>query len=304
MNKIGSANTRPCQEKCLFTVDVEDWFHIPGSPRGQNVAEWKTLPSHVSKNFRIMLEIFAAKKIRVTCFFLGWVAEHFPELVQEACNQGHEIACHGYSHGLVYEMTPQEFLEDISKAKHIIEDITGEPVLGYRAPCFSVTETTPWFFEKLLEAGYQFDSSVFPAARRFGGLKTSNWGPGEISTASGRVAEFPITVINFIGRPMCFFGGGYLRLFPYPLIKKMGLQVLQEGRPIIFYVHPREIDPGHPRLPMNPVARFKSYVNLDTTRSKIEALLDDFTFTTFGEMISAGRFTERDDARIQSLTVL
>lgn len=275
--------------KCLFSVDVEDWFHIPGSPKGQNVSEWKTLPSCVSKNFRIMLEVFAAKKVRVTCFFLGWVAENFPELVQEAWKQGHEIACHGYAHGLVYQMTPEEFLEDIRKAKHIIEDITGAPVLGYRAPCFSVTKETPWFFDKLLQAGYRFDSSVFPASRRFGGLKTSNWDPNEIKTESGPVAEFPITVVKAMGRPMCFFGGGYLRLFPYSVIKKKGMQVLGEGRPIIFYLHPREIDPGHPRMPMNPVARFKSYVNLSTTRAKMENILDDFKFTTFGEMMAAGK---------------
>lgn len=289
MNQADLAITTPPRRRCLFTVDVEDWFHIPGSPKGQNVAEWNALPSHVSKNFRVLLEIFAARNVRVTCFFLGWVAEHFPELVQEALNRGHEIACHGYSHGLVGDMTPGEFLDDIRKAKHIIEDITGLPVLGYRAPCFSVTKETPWFFDKLLEAGYQFDSSVFPASRRFGGLKTSNWDPGEITTTLGRVSEFPITVARFMGRPMCFFGGGYLRLFPYSLIRKMGMQVLQEGRPIIFYIHPREIDPSHPRLPMNPVAKFKSYVNLSTVRSKIEMILDDFTFTTFGEMMAAGK---------------
>lgn len=288
---------RPDQGKCLFTVDVEDWFHIPGSAKGQNVAEWKALPSRVSKNFRAMLEIFAAKKARVTCFFLGWVAESFPELVREAWNQGHEIACHGYSHGLVYEMTPEEFLQDISKAKHIIEDIIGSPVRGYRAPCFSVTKGTPWFFDKLVQAGYQFDSSVFPASRRFGGLKTSNWNPDEVETPSGRVAEFPITVVRAMGRPMCFFGGGYLRLFPYKVIKKMGKQVLDQGRPIIFYLHPREIDPDHPRLPMNPVAHFKSYVNLSTVRSKMESILDDFTFTTFSEMMADRKLQkERVDA--------
>jgi polysaccharide deacetylase family protein (PEP-CTERM system associated) len=281
-----SAPTLPRHGQCLFTVDVEDWFHIPGSRKGQNVAEWKALPSCVSKNFRIMLEIFAAKKVRVTCFFLGWIAEHYPELVREASDLGHEIACHGYSHGFVYEMTPGEFLDDVRKAKHIIEDIAGSPVLGYRAPCFSVNEDTPWFFDKLRQAGYQFDSSIFPAAHRFGGMKTSIWDPSEIETPSGRVAEFPITVVQTMGRPMCFFGGGYLRLFPYPLIKKMGMRVLEQGRPVIFYVHPREIDPSHPRLPMNLVARFKSYVNLHTTRSKMEMILDDFTFTTFGEMMA------------------
>jgi polysaccharide deacetylase family protein (PEP-CTERM system associated) len=304
MEKGESAMSFARHEKCLFTVDVEDWFHIPGSPKGQNVAEWRALPSHVSKNFHAMLQTFAEKNVRVTCFFLGWVAEQFPELVRVAWNQGHEIACHGYSHGLVYQMTPEEFLADIRKAKHIIEDITGAPVLGYRAPCFSVTEDTPWFFDKLLEAGYRFDSSVFPASRRFGGLKTSNWNPGTVDTAYGQVAEFPITVIRALGRPVCFFGGGYLRLFPYPLIRRMGMRVLQEGRPIIFYVHPREIDPDHPRMAMSPVARFKSYVNLHTTRTKIEKILDDFSFTTFADMIAANKFTERIDAGFQGLAIL
>lgn len=289
MMPTSAAVARPGGTRCLFTVDVEDWFHIPGSPKGQNVAEWRTLPSCVSKNFRDMLEIFAAKKVRVTCFFLGWVAEHFPELVREARDQGHEIACHGYSHGLAYEMTPKEFLDDIRKAKHIIEDITGSPVLGFRAPCFSCTQATPWFFEQLWQAGYRFDSSVFPAAHRFGGVETAEWGPGQIETKSGRISEYPISVVSVMGRPMCFFGGGYLRLFPYPLIKKMAKQVLREGRPVIFYVHPREIDPGHPRLPMGPMGRFKSYVNLSTTRSKIEMILDDFTFTTFAETMALGK---------------
>jgi polysaccharide deacetylase family protein (PEP-CTERM system associated) len=289
IKKAEAAMTAATQAKCLFTVDVEDWFHIPGSAKGQDIAEWKALPSYVSKNFRMMLEIFAARKVRVTCFFLGWVAEHFPELVQEAWNQGHEIASHGYSHGLVYEMAPEEFLNDIRKAKDIVENITGAPVLGYRAPCFSVTKDTPWFFDKLWEAGYRFDSSVFPGTHRFGGgMETANCDPGEVQTTLGRVAEFPITVAKVMGRPMCFFGGGYLRLFPYPIIKRMGAQVLREGRPIIFYVHPREIDPSHPRLPMSPVAHFKSYVNLDTVRSKIEGILADFTFTTFGEWMAVG----------------
>ena len=285
MNQNGLTLNVP-QGKCLFTVDVEDWFHIPGSTKGQDVAEWRSLPSRVSKNFHSMLEIFAEKKVRVTCFFLGWVAEHFPELVREASSQGHELACHGYSHRLVYEMTPDEFLEDVRRARHIIEDIAGSPVLGYRAPCFSVTRDTPWFFDKLAEAGYRFDSSVFPASRRFGGMKNSGWEPREIETPSGPVAEFPITVARAFGKPMCFFGGGYLRLFPYSLIKRKGREVLREGRSIIFYVHPREIDPTHPRLPMRPLAHFKSYVNLRTTRSKIESILDDFSFISFGDVIA------------------
>lgn len=203
---------------CVFTVDVEDWFHIPSDPE-LKIADWNRLPSHVSANFRALLGILAEKKVRATCFFLGWVAERFPELVREAWSQGHEIACHSYAHRLVSDLTPGEFLADAVKAKRIIEDITGAPIWGYRAPCFSVTEKTPWFFEQLAAAGYRFDSSIFPAARRFGGFKGASGLPQEIATRHGPIAEFPISLSQVLGRPMCFFGGGYLRLFPYPVIR-------------------------------------------------------------------------------------
>ncbi len=280
------APTHGNEGKCIFTVDVEDWFHILALPRMPDVSEWNTLPSCVSRNFHAMLEIFRDRQVQVTCFFLGWVAERFPELVKAAVEQGHEIASHGYSHTLVYQMTPAQFLADISKSKRIIEDIAGMPVIGYRAPGFSVTQDTPWFFEQLAQAGYRFDSSVFPGPRQHGGLIAGNRHPSSVETAHGRIEEFPISVASMLGRPTCFFGGGYLRLAPYGLIKRMSKRVLGEGRPVIFYVHPREIDPAHPRMAMNPVRRFKSYVNLDTTRRKIEQLLKDFSFTTFNALLS------------------
>ncbi len=271
-------------KKCVLCVDVEDWFHaIPTMP-GQNIAAWDGMPSRVDANFRTMLEMFSARNLRVSCFFLGWIAERFPELLREAARRGHEICCHGYSHRLAYQMKPGEFLEDVKKAKGIIEDIVGFPVVGYRAPAFSVTNETPWFFDKLAEAGYQFDSSVFPASRRWGGLKNSSWDPSVISTPHGSIAEFPITMTRVLGRPLCVFGGGYLRLFPYPFIKRMARSVLSGGRLVIFYIHPREIDPDQPRLPTNIVGGFKSYVNLHTTRGKIEKIMDDFTFTNFADL--------------------
>ncbi len=284
-NRTTIANTNG-DIKCVFSVDVEDWFHINGAPSEPACANWGNYPSHVSRNFRTLLEILAAKRVRATCFFLGWVAEQFPELVKEAQSQGHEIACHGYAHRLVFQMSPDEFLCDIKKAKAIIENISGAPVLGYRAPSFSVTAATPWFFDKLAEAGFQFDSSVFPAPRQNGGLKTTVLEPSTIKTTGGEIAEFPLSVAAVLGRQMCFFGGGYLRLFPYPLIKKMGHRVLEEGRPLIFYVHPREINPDHPRLPMEALRKFKCYVGMHTTRNKIEKLLEDFSFATFGELIA------------------
>jgi len=280
-----AGNGRGIEGKCIFTVDVEDWFHILELPTMPDTAAWGALPSRVSRNFHVMLDIFDERKVHVTCFFLGWVAEQFPELVRAAADGGHEIASHGYSHRLIYEMTPEEFLEDIGKSKQIIEDIACKQVIGYRAPGISVTSETPWFFDKLAQAGHRYDSSIFPGPRQHGGYVSWSRHPSTVETPNGPIEEFPVSVSTILGRPMCFFGGGYLRLAPYALIKKMGRRVLDEQRPVIFYVHPREIDPDHPRMQMNAIRRFKSYVNLDTTRRKIDRILKDFSFTTFNALL-------------------
>jgi polysaccharide deacetylase family protein (PEP-CTERM system associated) len=274
------------QQVNIFSVDVEDWFHILELSEMPDMAQWQSFPSHVAKNFRKMLDLFSRYQVNVTCFFLGWVAQQFPELVRDAAARGHEIASHGYSHMLCSEMTPEAFLQDICHAKAIIEDILGRPIHGYRAPGFSVTEHTPWFFEKLAQAGFTYDSSMFPMRRAHGGIRNSPYAPYMIKTTYGSLVEFPISVARISGLPMYFFGGGYLRLFPYALVKRMGRKVMAEGRPVIFYIHPREIEPNHPRMRMNPLRRFKSYVGLRTTETKLCRLLQDFPVTTFQSYLS------------------
>jgi polysaccharide deacetylase family protein (PEP-CTERM system associated) len=265
----------------IFSIDVEDWFHILDLPSTPDLEAWGALPSRVERNFRGLLELLAERRARATCFFLGWVAERFPHLVREALAAGHEVAAHGYAHRLVYTMSPRDFREDASRARAILEGISGGPVRGYRATGFSVTEATPWFFDELAEAGYSYDSSVFPAPRQHGGLRTAPRAPFRKSVALGEIVEFPVSVTSVAGRPLYLFGGGYLRLFPYPLVRAMARRVLSENRPVIYYVHPREIDPQAPRLPMGAVRRFKSYVNVAGTAGKIRRVLEDFEVTTF-----------------------
>jgi polysaccharide deacetylase family protein (PEP-CTERM system associated) len=272
---------------CIFSVDVEDWFHILDLTEGPGMDEWARLPSRVDGNFRRMLDLFDQHGARVTCFFLGWIAERHPDLVREAVRRGHEVASHGYAHQLVFEQSPEQFLADIRRAKSIIEDAAGTAVHGYRSPGFSCTADTPWFFDKLEEAGYLYDSSVFPARRGHGGMEEARCEPHVIE--GHRLVEFPISVTRVAGRNMCFFGGGYLRLFPYPLVRSMARRVLEDARPVVFYVHPREIDPAHPRLDMPVLRRFKSYVNLRTTETKIHGLLTDFAVTPFIDFIRADR---------------
>ena len=268
----------------IFSVDVEDWFHIldVGAPA---IEAWERLPSRVEANFRRLLDLFAAAGVKITCFFLGWVAARFPHLVREAAAQGHEVASHGFGHRLVYDQSPGEFFEDVRRARLLLEDILGQAVQGYRGPGFSVTQDTPWFFEELVKAGYAYDSSVFPAARGHGGLKLGRYAPFRLQTPSGPLVEFPVTVTEAGGKPRCFFGGGYLRLFPYHLVRLMTRRVLQEGRPAVFYAHPREIDPDHPRLPMSLKRRFKSYVGLRSMEGKIHRVLQDFPVTSFARFL-------------------
>jgi len=269
----------------IFSVDVEDWFHLLDDPSVPTMDRWAGLPSCVEKNFARLLDLFSEKNVQVTCFFLGWVAERYPHLVKEAAARGHEVASHGYGHRLVYEQSRDEFYGDVHRARRLLEDISGVEVLGYRAPGFSTTHDTPWFFDALTEAGYQYDSSVFPVERGHGGMPQGRREPHRIGD-HGALLEVPITVADLLGKPMCFFGGGYLRLFPYWLIRAMAQQVLSQNRPVVFYIHPREIDPGHPRLPLSRKRRFKSYVNLTTTEAKVRRVLEDFPVTTFRNVVS------------------
>jgi polysaccharide deacetylase family protein (PEP-CTERM system associated) len=266
---------------------VEDWFHIIDIPGAPQIPQWDSLPSCVERNFMRLLDLFSEKHATATCFFLGWVAERFPNLVKEAVQRGHEIASHGYAHQLTYQLSNAQFYEDVLRSRKLLEDAAGVAVHGYRAPSFSVSE---WFFETLIEAGYLYDASVFPAAREHGGTHTNadapNRLPHVIKLDSGSIFEFPMSVVDVLGKPLCFSGGGYLRLLPYSLISHWSRQVIGEGKPVVFYIHPREIDPHHPRLAMGIRRGFKTYVNLNTTESKLARILDEFSVTTFRDYLS------------------
>jgi polysaccharide deacetylase family protein (PEP-CTERM system associated) len=273
----------------MFSVDVEDWFHILDLDSVPSLNTWASLPSRVERNFYRILDLLSENRTTATMFFLGWIGERFPQLVAAARAHGHEIASHGYSHRLVYTMTPEEFVEDTRRARGILQDISGDPVWGYRAPGFSVTAQTPWFFECLAEAGHSYDCSIFPAHRRHGGVPTAERAP-HIAFRSGEAGrpliEVPVSVAPVLGRRLCFFGGGYLRLFPTWLIRTMAERVFAEGMPVMFYVHPRDIDPEQPRLAMPPVRWFQCYANLGTTYAKLESLLRTFPLITVEDYLA------------------
>ena len=262
----------------FLTIDVEEWFHILDDPAVPDFGQWAGLESRLQRNMELLLSLLDEYKVKATMFWLGWAAEKHPTLLHRCAEAGHEIASHGYAHVLAYEAGRENFREDIRHGKKVLENITGKEVLGFRAAGFGTTADTPWLFEEIRAAGYVYDSSVFPAKRGHGGIADFRMEPHKINTAKGVLMEIPQSVVEVYGKRVSFFGGGYLRLAPIPLIK-WGIGKLQEsGLPLVVYVHPREVDPEHPRLPLKLHRRFKSYVNLRSTVPKLHWLCKNYRF--------------------------
>lgn len=268
-----------------MTIDVEDWFHILDSPAVPGIEHWPSLESRIEKNLNELLAVLDSFSVKVTFFWLGWLAARHKNLVRICRDAGHEIASHGYGHVLAYEVGKDAFRKDIVRAKEILEDIIGDQVRGFRAPGFGITTKAPWAFDIIKETGHQYDSSVFPASRGHGGIADSPLGPYFIETSTGHLLEIPMSIIEIFGHRTTFFGGGYLRLASKLMIK-WGIDRLKtSGQPLIVYVHPREIDPDQPHLPLSYFRQFKSYVNLSSTLPKLKWLCGNYHFLTMLEMV-------------------
>ena len=271
--------------KNALTIDVEDYFQVENFKNEIKASDWLKFESRVERNTHTVLEILKSAGVKATFFVLGWTAERYPGIVKMIYEAGHEIASHGYAHQLVYEQTPEAFREDVKKAKKILEDIIQEPVLGYRAPTFSITEVSRWAFGILAEEGFMYDSSIFPARRAKGGFAQAQRYPHKIS--NGRMWEFPISTSMVFGKSIPFSGGGYFRLFPYWFVKKAICRINSEGKPVIVYVHPWEFDIEQPKIRSSRVNNFKHYVNISKTEGKLKQLLRDFEFTSIIDILRA-----------------
>lgn len=257
-----------------FTVDVEDWFDgIPVAAEVKATAERRL---HVGMDLvRRLLEDASA---RATFFVLGPVAREQARLVRDLVDEGHEIGCHGWSHDLLYSMTPKRFRSETEEAKRAIEDVSGAPVTAYRAAYFSITERSLWAFEVLAELGFETDSSVFPVKNWRYGIPDFDRAPGPVETPSGSVFEFPLPVVGYPGRALAATGGAYFRIYPYALSRAHLRRLEREGRPAVFYIHPWELDPGHPRVAFHWKPRVTHYWNLSATEGRLRRLLRDFSF--------------------------
>jgi len=266
-----------------LTCELEDWFHILESDKAPKIDEWAGLPLCAERNIDRLLQLFQDTHARATFFCLGWMAERMPHVVRKCQEAGHEIGSHGYAHIMARPTNRTIFQEDIVRAKRVLEDITGTEVVGFRSPGFSVKNDNPWFFDVVSESGYRYDASVFPAYHGHGGYYGGCPGPHIIQTSNGPLVEIPVSTVSILGHRVCFFGGGYLRLSPLPVIRWGTRRLQRERRPLIVYVHPREIDPDHPRLPLGLWRQFKCYNNLQSTWPKLKWLCEH---NSFGTMVS------------------
>lgn len=258
-----------------LTIDVEDYFQVsalaPYIPR----ARWDEIPCRVERNVDVILELLEASGHRATFFTLGWIAERFPSLVRRISDAGHEVASHGYGHHRATDQTQAEFLEDIRKAKRLLEGITGQEVKGYRAPSFSIGHGNLWAFDCIAEAGYRYSSSVYPVKHDHYGMPDAPRFPYEVRPG---LVEIPMTTSRVGLRNLPVGGGGYFRLLPYAVSRWLIRRVNRlDNRPAMFYFHPWELDAGQPRISeADAKSRFRHYVNLHRTIPRLRRLLSDF----------------------------
>jgi polysaccharide deacetylase family protein (PEP-CTERM system associated) len=270
-----------------MTVDVEDYYQVSAFDRVVPRSAWGYMASRVSANTLRLLALFDECSVRGTFFVLGWVAERHPELVRAIANRGHEIASHGYGHQLVYEQTPDEFREDVRRARRILEDAGGQRVVGYRAPSFSIVNRSLWALDVLIEEGYEYDASIFPIHHDRYGIASARRDPHRIARPAGDLVEIPGSTVRIGSVNLPVAGGGYFRLLPYAWTR-WGMARLNhvERRPAVFYIHPWEIDPGQPRLPAGPLSRFRHYRHLEQTEARLRRLFTDFSFGTMADAVS------------------
>ena len=258
-----------------LTIDVEDYFQVSAFAPYIQRADWDARECRVERNVGRILDMLAAQKTQATFFTLGWIAQRYPHLVRRIADEGHEVASHGYGHERVSDLTPEAFAHDIRTAKHLLEDIAGVAVTGYRAPSFSIGQGNLWALDVLQQEGYRYSSSIYPIQHDHYGMPDA---PRFAHRIRPDLIEVPPTTLRMFNRNLPSSGGGYFRLFPYALSRWMLRQVNQnDQQPAIFYFHPWEIDAAQPRVAgIDARTRFRHYVNIPRMEQRLQRLLQDF----------------------------
>lgn len=268
-----------------FSVDVEEHFQVTAFESPMRRRHWDQFESRVRSNTDRLLDLFGRNGMKATFFVLGWVAERSPRVVQAIAKEGHEIASHGFGHELITSQTTKQFRQDVRKTKEILEDLIGQPVLGYRAPSFSITAETVWALTILAEEGYRYDSSMFPSQHRPDGARYFTRQVHKVDTDGGPLWEVPLSTATVGGIHIPIAGGGYLRQFPYWLYAALLKRAARYGEPLVMYLHPWELDPEQPRMAGSWVSRLRHYRNLAQTEDRLVRIIDQYRFGTIRDVL-------------------
>jgi polysaccharide deacetylase family protein (PEP-CTERM system associated) len=270
---------RSTQVTNAFTIDFEDWYQGLEIP----FTQWADYEDRVVRAGRRLLQLLDEFEVRATFFVLGYVAEHHPEVIHEIAAAGHEIGTHGYSHTLIYQQTPEVFRAELGRSVRLLEDITGKPVLGHRAPFFSITQESLWALKIMSELGIRYDSSIIPVVNyRYGIADRPRW-PYEIPVGDHMLLEFPPSTWRLLGHNLPI-GGAYFRIYPYRLTSQMIRSLNRQGQPVVFYFHPWEMDWQHPRIELPRRIALTHYFNLSSTETRLRRLLSEFKFATMEQV--------------------
>jgi polysaccharide deacetylase family protein (PEP-CTERM system associated) len=269
----------------ILTFDVEEHFHASRFDSPMRRRSWSSSQSRVQANVEQILELLARHSTRATFFVLGWLAEQHPSIIRAVSAASHEIACLGYGHELVAAQTPHSFRQDIRRAKHILEDVTGHSVVGFRAPSLSITAHTPWALPIVAEEGFLYDSSVLPILHDLAGIPSANQWIHRLSQEGSSLWEIPPSTMNVGGFRIAIGGGGYLRALGYPVLKSILSRIEALDQPIVVYMRSWEIDAAQPRMRDTLLSEFRHYLNLGKTAGRLHSLLEDFQFGPVCEVV-------------------
>lgn len=260
----------------ILTFDIEDWFHLLEHEETAGEKQWCSFEPRIEQNTEVILNCLAEAQVKATFFCLGWIGRTHPRVIKAIHDAGHEIGSHSNSHLLVHQLTPAQFKEDLVRSISTLEDLTGRKVRAYRSPGFSITKESTWAFSILAQQGIEWDSSVFASHHAHGGLPDfAVKAPAIVEHDGLRLKQFPVVPGTILNRNISFSGGGYFRLLPYSLIRRL----MTKSEYVMAYFHPRDFDASQPRVPNLPIHRiFKSYVGLRSSLTKFKSLLNDFEF--------------------------
>ncbi|QGA81903.1 XrtA system polysaccharide deacetylase [Halomicrobium sp. LC1Hm] len=268
----------------FLSFDIEDWFHAHNMKPMVDRSDWETAEQRVSVNTRRILDLLDNHEIKATFFILGWVADRYPDLVEEIDSRGHEVASHGYNHKLLYEQSQSDVRSDIERSLDVLEPLVSQSIRGYRAPSFSITD---WAVDILSDLGFKYDSSSFPfdTHDRYGRLTHPEDSTETIATLNENMTEVQLPLLDLPGISLPWAGGGYFRVMPYPVYQR-GLKRIARSRDVVFYLHPWDLDPDQPQFDELPLSyRLRHYTNLDRTADRLNRLLEQFDWQPIGSAV-------------------